>query len=166
MVRGTVGQPAADEPRRRSRFTGRAAVLLLVLLVLVISYASSLRAWLEQRAEIAATRAEIAQAQANVDALERERLRWQDPAYVRQQARERFGWVLPGEVLYRVIGVDGETLGAPAPPAVPAAEPPADWYEGVWDSIQQAGEVPEPSTAPPPRRDVITPPERNRPPHR
>ena len=141
-------------------------MLVLVLLVLAISYASSLRAWLQQRTEIAATRAEIADTQASVDALEREKLRWQDPAYVRQQARERFGWVLPGEVGYRVIGADGTTLGAPAPPSVPAGEPPSAWYEGVWDSIRQAGEMPEPAASPRPRNDVITPPGRQRARHR
>ena len=142
-------------------------MLFLVLLVLLISYASSLRAWLDQRAEIAATRAEIADAEASVDELEREKLRWDDPAYVRQQARQRLGWVLPGEVLYRVIDADGTTLGAPAPPTAPPTVPPSDWYEGVWESIRQAGQIPEPSATPPPRRDdVITPPGRNRARHR
>ena len=37
---------------RRPRFTGRAAVLVLVLAVLTVSYASSLRAYLQQRSHI------------------------------------------------------------------------------------------------------------------
>jgi len=131
-----------------------------VLLVLVISYASSLRAWLQQRGDLAAARADIAQTQAEVEALEQERLRWEDPAYVQQQARARFGWVLPGEVGYRVIDSDGTTLGAPAAPSAPteAATEPAEWYASVWGSIEAAGEVQAPTAERTPARDgVITP---------
>lgn len=150
------------ETPRRGGFTSRAAVVALLMLVLVISYASSLRAWLQQRAEIAAARADIAATQASVDELERAKLRWQDPAYVQQQARERFGWVLPGEVGYRVIGADGSTLGAPsAAPPPPEPAPAPDWYVSVWDSIRVAGQPPEPTGAPAQRRhDVIAPPGR------
>ena len=71
--------------------------------MLVISYASSLRAWIDQRAEIASVEADIAATQERVDQLEQTKQRWHDEAYIRRMARERFGWVLPGEVGYRVI---------------------------------------------------------------
>ena len=160
-TQGSRAEPG-EEPRGRSRLTARAGVLLLVLLVLVISYASSLRAWLQQRAEIEAARADIARTQASVNELEREKQRWEDPAYVQQQARERFGWVLPGEVGYRVIDADGTTLGAPAPPAILAEQPPSDdWYDDVWGSIRAAGAVQEQSDSPRPQDEVITPPARS-----
>lgn len=150
----------AERPRR-GRFTGRAAVSVLLLLVLVISYASSLRAWLQQRAEITTARADITQTQVSVDALERAKLRWQDPVYVQQQARERFGWLVPGEVGYRVIGADGSTLGAPPAPSAPSAPAP-DWYVTVWDSVRAAGEPPPQVNGPAPlRNDVIAPPARH-----
>ena len=59
--------------RPRSRLTGRAAVLVLVLAVLTVSYASSLRAYLEQRAHINDLKTQIAEHEANIDALERRR---------------------------------------------------------------------------------------------
>ncbi len=96
--------------REGPRFTSRALVLAVVLLVLVISYASSLRAWLDQRQAIAETEQRIASVQDEVDALEREKRRWDDDAYVEQQARGRLGFLLPGETGYRVIGRDGDTL--------------------------------------------------------
>ncbi len=162
-------EPAAAAPQRsRPRFTGRAAVLGLVLLVLVISYASSLRAWLQQRAEIAAAQADIVQTQAAVDALGQAKLRWNDPDYVQAQARERFGWVLPGEVGYRVIDPDGDPLGAAAqlaslPPV--SDQTGEDWYETVWQSIESAG-TPEPDPAAKPTDsdgpNVIKPPKGHR----
>jgi len=95
---------------RRPRFTGRAAILLLVLAVLTVSYASSMRAYLQQRSHITDLKSQIAQREANITDLEREKRRWNDPAYVEQQARTRFGWVLPGETAYQVIGADGKPL--------------------------------------------------------
>jgi hypothetical protein len=73
--------------------------------------------------------------------------RWDDPAYVKQQAKERFGWVSPGEVGYRVIGSDGKVQGADVPTldAPPQASDPA-WYDKLWGSVKEAGK--EPSTAP------------------
>lgn len=132
----------------RTRATGRSAVLALVVLALVISYASSLRAWMDQRSEIAEVETEIAAAQDRVDELEQTKQRWRDDAYLRKMARERFGWVLPGEVGYRVIDEDGETVGdtprldAPAEESSPDVDEP-DWYDRVWGSLQAAGQDPE-----------------------
>jgi len=120
------------------RFTSRAIVLGVVLLVLVISYASSLRAWLDQRQQIAETRQQIATTQQQVHDLERERRRWADDAYVEQQARARLGFLMPGETGYRVITPDGTTVDTHGPrPADQEAAP--DWYDSLWASARRAG---------------------------
>src|SRR6478609_557188 len=56
---------AAAAPRR-SRFTGRAAVLVLVVSLLTVSYASSLRAYLDQRSHIDDLKGKIALRQAAI----------------------------------------------------------------------------------------------------
>ena len=84
------------------------AVILVVLAVLVVSYASSMKAYLEQRNEINDLRGQIVQSTKDIGALEREKKRWGDKAYVATLARERFGWVLPGEIAYQVIDRDGK----------------------------------------------------------
>ena len=81
---------------RRPRLTGRAAVLVLVLAVLTVSYASSLRAYLQQRSHISELKTAIAEREASINDLEREKQRWEDPAYVKAQARARFGYLMPG----------------------------------------------------------------------
>ncbi|MCW2758073.1 MAG: septum formation initiator family protein [Nocardioidaceae bacterium] len=106
----TAATPATVVPRERPRLTGRMAVLAVVFAVLVVSYASSLRAYLEQRSHIATVSAQIASSQSDITVLEREKKRWKDNSYVADQARARFGWVLPGEVAYQVIGADGKPL--------------------------------------------------------
>jgi cell division protein FtsB len=158
--RDAAPPPMRDESGR-TRATGRVAVLALVLLALVISYASSLRAWIDQRHEIATVEAEIAAAEQRVDELEQTKQRWHDDAYLRKMARERFGWVLPGEIGYRVIDEDGDTVGATprldAPPdgSGPPDEP--DWYDRVWGSVLWAGQDPaDPDAEPEPTRPSDT----------
>ena len=50
-------------PRRPRSLTARAIALAVVLLILTISYASSLRIYFSQAHDIAATKAEIAERQ-------------------------------------------------------------------------------------------------------
>ena len=80
--------------------------------MLVVSYASSLRAYLEQRQQIAELeRSRSPQSQASRSTTSSARSeRWDDPAYVEQQARERLGFVMPGEIGYSVLDDDGKPL--------------------------------------------------------
>jgi cell division protein FtsL len=140
----------------RSKLTGRAAILLLVLAVLAVSYASSARAWLRQRNDIADLTAQIQASQAAIGDLQQEKARWNDPAYVKQKAHERFGWVMPGETGYRVIGDDGQTLSGggsqlsdPVSPQSASAGPP--WWQTTWSSVVGAGEPPEAGADPGPQ---------------
>src|SRR5439155_14604242 len=100
-----TGSPSLPDRRKpvpvdRARLTGRATVLFVVLVMLAVAYAWPLREYLSQRAELSRLRADTAAAQARVDALERQKQRWADPAYVRAQARDRLHFVLPGETGY------------------------------------------------------------------
>jgi cell division protein FtsB len=131
----------------RSKLTGRAAILLLVLAVLAVSYASSARAWLNQRSENNGLRAQIAEQEAAVAQLKQDKRRWSDDDFIKMQARLRFGWVLPGEVGYRVIGVDGEVLAGGSAtltkPSAPAANQDPEWWDAAWGSMEAAGKTPE-----------------------
>ncbi len=137
-------------------------MVALILLVLVISYASSLRAWLQQRDEVAEARVELTQTRQHIEDLGQAKLRWEDPAFIEQQARVRLGWVLPGEVGYRVIGADGEPLGDTVlpPDALVEESEPEDWYALMWASIETAGQDPEADAAepaPPDPRKILRP---------
>jgi cell division protein FtsB len=134
--------------RRRSRFTGRAMVLLLVLSVLTISYASSLKAYFQQHSQIQQLQSQIASSQASINRLENEKAQWQDPAYVREQARARFGYLMPGQTSYVVIGDNGKPLAAQAKlsdPRTSSSKTPTAWWTTEWKSVELAGNPP-PST--------------------
>ena len=68
---GNLGRGPAAAPARpvRPRFTGRAAILVLVVAVLTVSYASSMRAYLEQRDHVASLNADIAASEAQIKSL-------------------------------------------------------------------------------------------------
>ncbi|WP_052336855.1 FtsB family cell division protein [Nocardioides alkalitolerans] len=158
-------RPSAQRPtataRRRPRVTGRAAILLLVLAVLTVSYASSLRAYLTQRDHLEALRSEIDSTQADIYALEREKRRWQDPAYVEAQARERLDYVNPGEVPWQVIDENGRPLGSDSSLSDPARtedEVPTAWWDSTWDTVEFAGDPQEAAEDNPPPADEIEAP--------
>lgn len=142
---------ARAEHQHTSRLTSRAAILVLVLAVLAVSYASSLRAYLQQRSSIEALEQTIDDRERDIAALKDEKERWQDPAYVAQQARTRFGYVARGETPYVVIGKDGRPLDASAELGDPTTldDPDATvWYEDAWTSMKVAGNPPTENTVP------------------
>jgi cell division protein FtsB len=152
--------PAPRQPRlpRRPRLTGRAAVLVLVLGVLAVSYASSMRAFLDQRERIGELKSAIAEREEAIDDLEREKRRWQDPAFVKTQARQRFGYLMPGETGYQVIDEAGEPLAPSSelsdPDEVMPEPVPTAWWETAWGSVQLAGRPPRRQPRPASRIDA------------
>ena len=121
--------------------TARAIALAVVLLILTISYATSLRIYFAQAHEIASTKAEIADRQERIRELQGELARWGDEAYLRTQARERLGWVVPGETGYTVVGADGKPLGGGAKISAETApyEAAQDaWWSKLWGSVEAA----------------------------
>lgn len=118
----------------RPTLTGRAAILILVVAALAVTLAIPLRAWLSQRAEIAALEQDVAQARERVSGLEAELADWDDPAFVIAQARSRLHFVFPGEVGYVVLGEDDRPV-LPQSQGVPQSAP---WFERLWDSARQA----------------------------
>jgi hypothetical protein len=131
-------------------------VLVLVLAVLMVSYASSLRANVEQRRHLGALEEQIERSERNIAELQREKRRWEDDAYVISQARARFAFGFPGEVGYRVLDENGEPLDHESslsdPKELDDAEP--EWWQTTLTSIEEAGH-PRPDLEP---ADRIVPP--------
>ncbi len=153
-------QAAAPAAAPRPRLTGRAAILVLVLAVLMVSYASSMRAYFEQRHQMDDLQADITESRANIRALQREKARWDDPAFVRAQARQRFGWVLPGEIAYQVIDEDGKPLdhddSLSNPDVTTETEQPL-WWQSAWRSVEVAGNPEDATEVPPPATKIKAP---------
>lgn len=125
---------APSNGRQRASLTGRAALLAIVALALVLTLAVPVRAWLGQRAQIAGLRADVEAAQQRVETLQVQQQRWDDPAFVAAEARRRLHFVLPGEVGYVALGIEDTASATPTAEAAAAAP----WYSTLWDALQEA----------------------------
>ncbi|MFE0252899.1 septum formation initiator family protein [Streptomyces sp. NPDC059010] len=118
---------------RRSRLTGRAALLALVLCSMVVALAYPIRQYVSQRAEIADLRRQKEEAAERVEQLRDRKARWQDDAYAEQQIRERLHYVMPGETGYIVVDPDAAKQSRTE---LGAADRP--WYSNIWDGVDKA----------------------------
>ncbi len=139
---------AAAPPRGLSR---RAAVLVVLLLAIATAMAPFMRALVEQQSRIASLEEDVAQRERDVDDLDRQLGRWQDPAFVVAQARQRFTYVMPGEVGYVVLD-EAQVVQDLADPSRAAAREvshdDASWFGALWSSVELAGRSPTQQTGP------------------
>lgn len=138
---------------RRSRLTGRAALLVLVLCSLVVALAYPMRQYLSQRAEIAEQRRLVEELRDRVEKKRDEKARWQDPAYVERMIREHLLYVRPGEVGYTLPEgtadktadgtldrpSDGSSRSRRTTGPEPTEQP---WYRHLWDGVDEADRRP------------------------
>lgn len=109
--------------------------------MLAVSYAYPLRAWYDQHQEREALRAETERLEESVEDLEAELRLWDDPEYVRAQARERLAYVMPGEIGF-IVASEPQPPPEIGPDGLPVA-PDATWYDRLWTSVEAADEPPE-----------------------
>jgi cell division protein FtsB len=112
--------------------TRRAAVLALVVCALALTVAVPLRNFLAQRQELSALQATQRQLTVQVDELTKRRDQLRDPAQVQAEARERLGYVRPGEIPY-IVQLPGDLPEPSAGQHVPARSP---WFEQLWSDVR------------------------------
>lgn len=91
---------------RRRRTSNRVLALSAIFFILALTIAPPVKHYFTQRAQISALKAELSADNAALQKAREELLLWQDPEYIKSQARERLHFVLPGERQY--IVTDGE----------------------------------------------------------
>lgn len=118
------------------------SVIMLSLVVLgAWVLVPTLGTFIDQRQKIAALEASVQVSEGQIAALEQERERWQDPAYITTQARERLYYVKPGEVVY-LIDNDLDPAALPReqdPVSDTLEEKPADWMPQLLRTLTSAG---------------------------
>lgn len=137
-VKAEATDTPATEPQAARFFSGRLTVLLGVIVLVAVIVTPSLNLFMQQQNEIAAVKADIAAKQREQAQLNKDLSRWNDPAYVKQQARERVNMVMPGETSFWVYGSNpAPTQPAQTPTSVNPAGLP--WAEGLAQSVVRAG---------------------------
>lgn len=113
-----------------------------VLLLLVLLFAPTVRTFIRQQQQISELKSSISETEHDVSKLKHERAQMNDPNYVRQLARKRLLYTMPGEKSFIVInkdkaptvkqhGVDNGKVVSP--------DSSQKWYSGLWDSVARAG---------------------------
>ncbi|HEY9276442.1 MAG TPA: septum formation initiator family protein [Candidatus Nanopelagicaceae bacterium] len=122
----------------------RLLILFIVLFAMAITLAPPTQHYFAQRAQISALESSVESNKKKLLEARAELERWQDPNYVRSQARSRLHFVLPGERQYIILGVESEessddsaAINQDFPLGVP-------WYSRIISSITSVGVGQEP----------------------
>lgn len=129
---------------RGMRFSGFTLIMMGLAVLAVIVLAPTVRDWVAQRQQIAAMQNSVADQKQRVQHLTDERERWTDKTFITTQARDRLGYVMPGEVSLLVIN-DLPALQAtkePAPVSSDLQTTETDWLHSLFASTLTAALAP------------------------
>jgi len=156
-IKRQVAESVEQRSDQRLGFTARrAAVLAAVICVLTLTIAGPVRTYFAQRTEMDQLAASEAALRSQIADLEQKKGKLADPAYIAAQARERLGFVMPGDIPFQVQ-LPPTAAASPQPGAETAKPANNDpWYTALWHTIADAPHLP-PTNVPP--ADVPPPPD-------
>lgn len=165
-IRRAMAASAAQQSEQRLGFTARrAAILAAVVCVLTLTIAGPVRTYFAQRTEMKQLAASEKALRSQIAELESQKAKLADPAYIAAQARERLGFVMPGDIPYQVQLPPGVAEPPqPAQQAQTAARSSDPWYSALWHTIADTPHGPPPAAGEPapaqpgPASDVPLPP--------
>lgn len=123
------------------RLSGFMVIMMGLVVLAAFVLVPTIGTYVDQRQQIAALRQAVELDKDAVAALEAQRERWKDPAYITTQARERLYYVKPGEVVYLV---DNDLTAAQEPQEQGAVsdtvqQTATDWMRQFVRSLTEAG---------------------------
>jgi cell division protein FtsB len=130
--------------RRQLRFTrrrtsNRVLALSVIFFILALTIAPPVKHYFTQRAQINALKSQLSADNSALQKARQELLLWQDPEYIKSQARERLHFVLPGERQYIVTDnsrTDSNNTPTKIASALTDGQP---WYARLIASISETG---------------------------
>ena len=155
-----IAESAEQRSDQRLGFTARRAAILAVLAcVLTLTIAGPVRTYFAQRTEMDQLAASEAALRRQIADLEQKKGKLADPAYIAAQARERLGFVMPGDIPFQVQLPP--TAGVSPQPGSDTAKPANSdpWYTSLWHTIADSPHLaPANAPAPPTPPTPPTPP--------
>lgn len=115
-------------------------LLSVVLLtgVLAVLLVPNLYAWWRQERELSDITARVQAAQERNDGMKQELDLWQNPDYIASQARERLGYVKPGETQFTVVDPGEDYQDQAQIAAAQAQGPTRPWVQVVAILLHEA----------------------------
>jgi len=124
---------------RRTRGKARPLALIAIIFIFTLTLAPPIKNYFTQRAQISALKSQVATDRTALEQARAELSTWQDPNYVKSQARERLHFVMPGERQYIVTGSE-VTQSQPQTTQVAKQLPEgAPWYTKLIASVTESG---------------------------
>lgn len=149
-IRQSILEAAEHQSEQRlGSAARRAAILAAVICVLTLTIAGPVRTYFSQRAEMKQLSDVEAQLRTQIADLEQQKVKLGDPVFIAAQARERLGFVMPGEIPYQVQlpnPVGSEAIPSEEVATMPSGQP---WYTSLWHTIADAPHGPAPAPIPP-----------------
>lgn len=123
-------------PVRRA-VTGRALVLGVLVILLIVLLASPLHRFFASRSAAADAAQKLHDDKAAVSQLQQQLTQWSDPGYVAQQARKQLQYAMPGDTVYVVVNNGAKSDIQKTDSSVDAASTGA-WNNKLWSSVTKA----------------------------
>ncbi|MCF6388087.1 septum formation initiator family protein [Mycobacterium sp. MBM] len=138
-IRRSVAESSEQQSDQRfGSAARRAAILAAVVCVLTLTIAGPVRTYFAQRTEMNQLKTVEAQLRSQIADLEQQKIKLADPVFIAAQARERLGFVMPGDIPYQVQlppGAAAPPVTGPDAPEVVSGDP---WYTSLWHTIADA----------------------------
>jgi len=135
-IRQSIADAAEQQSEQRlGSAARRAAILAAVVCVLTLTIAGPVRTYFGQRTEMRQLAASEEKLRAEIADLEQQKVKLGDPVYIAAQARERLGFVKPGDVPYQVQLPPGAVLPTEPGQETKAALAGQPWYTSLWHTI-------------------------------
>jgi cell division protein FtsB len=123
----------------RRRTSNRVLALSAIFFILALTIAPPVKHYFTQRAQISALKAELSADNTALQKAREELLLWQDPEYIKSQARERLHFVLPGERQYIVTDGDNNPKQNGSTKIASSLADGQPWYARLIASISETG---------------------------
>lgn len=123
----------------RRRSSNRLLVLAALVFLFTLTIAPPVKHYFTQRAQINALKSQISADNSALQKARKELLLWQDPEFIKTQARERLHFVLPSERQYIVVegkNTDAQNGTTKIANTLVDGQP---WYARLIASISEAG---------------------------
>ena len=130
----------------------RLLVVLIVAAILSVMLVPSLYQWWQQERELAQIKTQVAEQQQKNADMQRQLDLWNDPDYISTQARERLGFVRPGETQYTVVDPGPQYQDSALAAAAASTGPARPWVQQLAILVGKADQPP--NTTPIPSADT------------
>lgn len=126
----------------------RLLVVLIVAAILSVMLVPSLYQWWQQERELAQIKTQVAQQQQQNADMQRQLDLWNDPDYISTQARERLGFVRPGETQYTVVDPGPQYQDSALAAAAASTGPARPWVQQLGILVGKADQPPSATPVP------------------